>query len=92
MIILELPSGPEVFLCEVEVPQGTMSVVIGFETEDIVKLRTELKSNGVQIGEIRQNGGIVEYRDVKEVLGMDFDFYDPSGNRLVAHAKASFVS
>jgi len=91
MIILELPSGPEVFLCEVEVHQGTMSVVIGFETEDIGKLLTDLTRNGVKIGEIRQNGGIVQYRDVKEVLGLDFDFYDPSGNMLVAHAKASFL-
>lgn len=91
MIILELPSGPEIFLCEVELHHGTMSVVIGFETEDIVNLLNNLRSNGVKIGEIRQNGGIVEYGDIKEILGMDFDFYDPSGNMLVAHAKASFA-
>lgn len=90
MTILELPSGPEVFLCETELHKGAMSVVIGFETEDILTLLSDLKSNGVKIGEIRQNGGIIEYGDIKEILGMDFDFYDPSGNMLVAHAKARF--
>jgi|GEM_PF-5433076 hypothetical protein len=49
-----------------------MPFIIGFEVEDIGKLLTALKSNGVKIGEIRQNGGIVEYRDVKEVLGNGF--------------------
>lgn len=90
MTILELPSGPEIFLCETELHQGAMSVVIGFETADIMKLLSHLKSNGVQIGEIRQDRGVVEYEEVKETLGMDFDFYDPSGNMLVAHAKSTF--
>ncbi|WP_152392916.1 VOC family protein [Paenibacillus guangzhouensis] len=90
MTILELPSGPEIFLCETELHQGTMSVVIGFETEDIMKLLFHLKSNGVKIGEIRQDRGVVEYEEVKEILGIDFDFYDPSGNMLVAHSKSTF--
>jgi len=68
-----------------------MSVGIGFESADILKLLSNLKSKGVKIGEIRQNGGVVEYGDVKEILGMDFDFYDPSGNKLVAHARTNFV-
>ncbi|GMK36975.1 hypothetical protein PCCS19_00280 [Paenibacillus sp. CCS19] len=90
MVIVELPSGPELFLCETELHQGAMSVVIGFEAEDIMHLLSHLKSNGVRIGEIRQDRGVVEYEDVKETLGMDFDFYDPSGNMLVAHAKSTF--
>ena len=32
MTILELPSGPEIFLCEMELYQGKVSVVIGFQT------------------------------------------------------------
>lgn len=91
MTILELPSGPEIFLCERELHQGTMSTVIGFESTDILKLLSDLKSKGVQIGEIRQNRGVIEYGNIKEILEMDFDFYDPSGNMLVAHAKANFV-
>lgn len=90
LTILELPSGPEIFLGEPETQQGPTNVVIGFETEDIMKLLTHLKNNGVRIGEIRQDRGVVEYHEVKEVLGMDFDFYDPSGNMLVAHAKSTF--
>lgn len=87
MTILGLPSGPSIFLCETEVHQGTMSVVIGFEAADIRKLLSDLQSNGVQIGEIRQNGGVIE----GEILGMDFDFFDPSGNMLVAHGTPKFV-
>jgi hypothetical protein len=58
-----------------------MSVVIGFAAIDIRKLLSDLQGKGVQIGEIRENRGEVE----GEILGMDFDFFDPSGNKLVAH-------
>lgn len=91
MTILELPSGPEIFLCETELHQGMMSVVIGFEAADIRKLLSDLQSKGVHIGEIRENGGVIEYGDIKEILGIDFDFYDPSGNKLVAHGTPQFV-
>lgn len=91
MTILALPSGPEIFLCETELHQGMMSVVIGFEAADIRKLLSDLQSKGVQIGEIRENGGVIEYGDIKEILGIDFDFYDPSGNKLVAHGTPQFV-
>jgi catechol 2,3-dioxygenase-like lactoylglutathione lyase family enzyme len=87
MTILALPSGPSVFLCETELHQGRMSVVIGFEAADIRKLLSDLQSKGVQIGEIRENGGVIE----GEILGMDFDFFDPSGNMLVAHGTPKFV-
>lgn len=91
MTILKLPSGPEIFLCETEFHQGTMSVVIGFEAADIRKLLYDLQSKGVHIGEIRENGGVIEYGDIKEILGIDFDFYDPSGNKLVVHGTPKFV-
>jgi catechol 2,3-dioxygenase-like lactoylglutathione lyase family enzyme len=87
MTILELPSGPSIFLCETELHQGMMSVVIGFEAADIRKLLSDLQSKGVHIGEIRENGGVIE----GEILGMEFDFFDPSGNKLVAHATPKFV-
>jgi hypothetical protein len=41
----------------------------------------------VQIGEIKENGGVIE----GEILGMDFVFFDPSGNKLVAHGTPKFV-
>lgn len=87
MTILALPSGPSIFLCETESHQGRMSVVIGFEAADIRKLLADLQSKGVQIGEIRENRGVIE----GEILGMDFDFFDPSGNMLVAHGTPKFV-
>lgn len=87
MTILALPSGPSIFLCETESHQGMMSVVIGFEAADIRKLLSDLQSKGVQIGEIRENGGVIE----GEILGMDFDFFDPSGNMLVVHGTQKFV-
>jgi catechol 2,3-dioxygenase-like lactoylglutathione lyase family enzyme len=87
MTILALPSGPSIFLCETELHKGMMSVVIGFEAVDIRKLLTDLQSKGVQIGEIRENRGEVE----GEILGMDFDFFDPSGNMLVVHGTSKFV-
>lgn len=87
MTILALPSGPSIFLCETESHQGRMSVVIGFEAADILKLLADLQSKGVQIGEIRENRGVIE----GEILGMDFDFFDPSGNMLVAHGTSKFV-
>ncbi|RAV23272.1 VOC family protein [Paenibacillus contaminans] len=87
MTILALPSGPSIFLCETELHQGTMSVVIGFEASDIRKLLSDLQSKGVKIGEIRENRGVVQ----GEILTMDFDFYDPSGNMLVVHGTSTFV-
>jgi catechol 2,3-dioxygenase-like lactoylglutathione lyase family enzyme len=87
MAILALPSGPSIFLGERELHQGMMSVVIGFEAIDIRKLLADLQSKGVSIGEIREDRGVVE----GEILGMDFDFYDPSGNMLVVHAASNFV-
>lgn len=87
MTILALPSGPSIFLCETELHQGTMSVVIGFEASDIRKLLSDLQSKGVKIGEIRENRGVVQ----GEILAMDFDFYDPSGNMLVVHGTSTFV-
>ncbi|MBD3919028.1 VOC family protein [Paenibacillus sp. PR3] len=92
MAIVALPSGPSIFLCEKELHQGTMSVVIGFEATDIVRLLSDLQSNGVQIGEVRKERGAIRTESGKtEILGMDFDFYDPSGNMLVAHGKTNFV-
>jgi hypothetical protein len=64
-----------------------MSVVIGFEAPDIRKLLSDLQSKGVRIGEIRENRGVVK----GEILAMDFDFFDPSGNKLVAHGTPKFV-
>jgi len=87
MTILALPSGPSIFLCETELHEGSMSVVIGFEASDIRKLLSDLQSKGVKIGEIRENRGVVK----GEILAMDFDFYDPSGNMLVAHGTSTFV-
>ncbi|RUS41948.1 VOC family protein [Cohnella sp. AR92] len=92
MAIVALPSGPSIFLCERELPQGTMSIIIGFEATDIVKLLSDLKSKEVQIGEIRKDrGAILTESEETEILGIDFDFYDPSGNMLVAHGKSNFV-
>lgn len=92
MAIVALPSGPSIFLCEKELQQGTMPVVIGFEAADIVKLLSELESKRVQIGEVRKDRGAIKTESGEnEILGMDFDFYDPSGNMLVAHGKSNFV-
>lgn len=92
MAIVALPLGPSIFLCERELHQGTMSVVIGFEAADIIKLLLDLKNNEVQIGEVRKDrGAIITESGETEILGMDFDFYDPSGNMLVAHGKTNFV-
>ncbi|MDQ0060540.1 hypothetical protein J2T14_002712 [Paenibacillus harenae] len=88
MTILALHSGPTIFLCETELHQGMMSVVIGFEAADIRKLLSDLQSKGVRIGEIRENRGVVK----GEILAMDFDFFDPSGNKLVAHGTSEFVA
>ncbi|MBP1995338.1 VOC family protein [Paenibacillus eucommiae] len=71
MTILALPSGPSIFLCETELHQRRMSVVIGFEAADIWKLLSDLQSKGVRISEIRENRGVIE----GEVLGIDFDFF-----------------
>jgi catechol 2,3-dioxygenase-like lactoylglutathione lyase family enzyme len=87
MTILALPSGPSIFLCETELFHGRMSVVIGFEAVDIRKLLSDLQSKEVQIGEIRENRGVVK----GEILAMDFDFFDPSGNMLVAHGTPQFI-
>jgi len=92
MAIVALPSGPSIFLCERELHQGTMSVVIGFEAVDIVMLLSDLKSKEVQIGEVRKDRGAIKIESGEtEILGMDFDFYDPSGNMLVVHGKTNFV-
>lgn len=87
MTILTLPSGPSIFLCEIDMQQGINSVIIGYEAMDIKKLLANLQSKGVQIGEIRENGGAIK----GEILAMDFDFYDPSGNKLVVHGTSTFV-
>ncbi|QHW33683.1 hypothetical protein GZH47_24715 [Paenibacillus rhizovicinus] len=93
MAIVALPSGPSIFLCEVESHKGTMSVVIGFEAEDIEKLLSDLKSKEVHIGEVRNDRGSIRTESgATEILSeMDFDFYDPSGNMFVAHGKSNFV-
>lgn len=93
MAIIALPSGPSIFLCEEELHQGTMSVVIGFKAEDIVKLLSDLKSKEVQIGKVRNDRGSIrtESGETAILSEMDFDFYDPSGNMLVAHGKSNFV-
>lgn len=92
MAIVALPSGPSIFLCERELNQGKMSVVIGFEAKNIVKLLSDLQSKEVQIGEVRKERGAIKTESGEtEILGMDFDFYDPSGNMLVAHGKSNFV-
>jgi catechol 2,3-dioxygenase-like lactoylglutathione lyase family enzyme len=83
MTILALPSGPSIFLCETEFHQEKLGVVIGFAAVNIRKLLIDLQSKGVQIGEIREDRGGVE----GEILGMDFDFFDPNGNMFVVHAK-----
>ncbi|WP_308636517.1 VOC family protein [Paenibacillus silvisoli] len=92
MAIVALPAGPSIFLCESELHEGKMSVVIGFEAADIVKLLSDLRSKGIQIGEVREDRGAIQTESGEtEILGMDFDFYDSSGNMLVAHGKSNFV-
>ncbi|AZN39927.1 VOC family protein [Paenibacillus albus] len=92
MAIVAPPSGPSIFLCEREVHEGMMSVVIGFEAADIVELLSDLKRKEVQIGEVRTDRGAIRTESGEtEILGMDFDFYDPSGNMFVAHGKSNFV-
>ncbi|RED59369.1 VOC family protein [Cohnella lupini] len=83
MTILALPSGPSIFLCETELHQEKLGVVIGFAAVNIRKLLIDLQNKGVRIGEIREDRGEVE----GEILGMDFDFFDPDGNMFVVHAK-----
>ncbi|MGM0880718.1 MAG: VOC family protein [Bacillota bacterium] len=82
MVILELPSGPHFFLWETEHDthahfqlKDGIQPVIGIESSDIRNLLQKLKNNGDLIGEVREERG----------EGMDFEFFDPSGNMLVVH-------
>ncbi|MCQ6557410.1 VOC family protein [Paenibacillus mendelii] len=82
MAILTLPEGPHFFLWETEHDtyahfnlRDGIQPVIGIEAADIRKLLHTLRYNGVQLGEVRVERG----------EGMDFEFFDPSGNMLVAH-------
>ncbi|MFD0618574.1 VOC family protein [Paenibacillus sp. GCM10027629] len=82
MVILELPSGPHFFLWETEHDtyahfqlRDGIQPVIGIEAADIRSLLDDLQKNGVRIGEVREERG----------EGMDFEFFDPSGNMLVVH-------
>ena len=82
MVILELPSGPHFFLWETEHDtfahfrlNDGIQPVIGIEAADIRELLRKLTDNGVRIGDVREERG----------EGMDFEFFDPSGNMLVVH-------
>lgn len=82
MVILELPSGPHFFLWETEHDtyahfqlKDGIQPVIGIEAADVRKLLQKLRNNGVRIGEVREERG----------EGIDFEFFDPSGNMLVVH-------
>ncbi|RKN64607.1 VOC family protein [Paenibacillus ginsengarvi] len=82
MVILELPTGPHFFLWETEHDtfahfqlKDGITPVIGLEAADIRTLLKKLRNNGVRIGEVREERG----------EGMDFEFFDPSGNMLVVH-------
>jgi predicted enzyme related to lactoylglutathione lyase len=48
--------------------------VLAFEVEDVTELHRSLKEGGVEVEDLRDNGG----------CGLEFDFYDPEGNRYCA--------
>jgi glyoxylase I family protein len=55
--------------------------VLAFETDDVVELHRTLKEYGVEVEDLRDDGG----------CGIGFDFYDPEGNRYGAYELQTMV-